>query len=212
MFPRGKHITVLDIGVGANCIYPLLGTKEYGWHFIGSDIDLHAVKIVNQLVMANGLQKMIECRHQPNALKVFKGIIKEHEVIDVSMCNPPFHSSAEAANAGTERKWKNLGHQKQNTLNFGGQHNELWCKGGELGFITQMIEESVEFKQRCLWFTTLVSKSENLKSIYFMLNKVGATVVNTINMGQGNKVSRLVVWTFLNDSEREQWCAKRFKA
>ena len=127
------------------------------------------------------------------------------------MCNPPFHSSAKEAQEGTERKWKNLGHQKQNTLNFGGQHNELWCKGGELGFITNMIEESVEFKQCCLWFTTLVSKSEHLKSINFMLNKVGAVSVKTISMSQGNKISRLVAWTFLNEEEHQQWSLKRFK-
>ncbi len=210
VIPKGKRITVLDIGVGANCIYPLLGNKEYGWNFIGSDIDIHSIKIANQIVVANGLSKMIDCRHQPNALKLFNGIIKEHEFIDITMSNPPFHSSAKEAQSVTERKWKNLGHQKSSALNFGGQQNELWCKGGELGFITHMIEESVEFKQRCLWFTTLVSKSENLKSIYFMLNKVGAVTVNTVSMSQGNKVSRLVAWTFLNEVERQQWSLKRF--
>ena len=37
--PRGPKIKCLDIGVGANCIYPILGTQEYGWSFIGADID-----------------------------------------------------------------------------------------------------------------------------------------------------------------------------
>lgn len=30
---------VLDVGVGASCIYPLLGRSIYGWGFIGSDVD-----------------------------------------------------------------------------------------------------------------------------------------------------------------------------
>ena len=34
-----KNITVLDIGTGANCIYPLLGNAEYNWSFVGTDID-----------------------------------------------------------------------------------------------------------------------------------------------------------------------------
>ena len=29
----------LDVGVGANCIYPIIGHTEYGWTFVGSDID-----------------------------------------------------------------------------------------------------------------------------------------------------------------------------
>ena len=35
VIPRGTSVTVLDIGVGANCIYPIIGVKEYGWHFVG---------------------------------------------------------------------------------------------------------------------------------------------------------------------------------
>jgi hypothetical protein len=38
--PSGEQsIRVLDIGVGASCIYPLLGFRKFGWSFIGSDID-----------------------------------------------------------------------------------------------------------------------------------------------------------------------------
>ena len=130
------------------------------------------------------------------------------------MCNPPFHSSAAEAQQGTERKWKNLGHQKniKPTLNFGGQSNELSCKGGEQAFINKMIEESSQFAQACLWFTTLVSKSENLPAIYNALKKVGAISFKTINMSQGNKISRLVAWTFLSETQHIQWSLKRWKA
>src|SRR5690606_29077932 len=41
--PRGAAIRALDVGCGANCIYPLLGHTDYGWHFVGSDIDPTAV-------------------------------------------------------------------------------------------------------------------------------------------------------------------------
>ena len=74
-----------------------------------------------------------------------------------------------------------------------------------------MIEESIQFKENSLWFTSLVSKSENLNSIYFALKKAGAITVKTINMTQGNKVSRIVAWTFLNDTQHIQWSLKRWK-
>ena len=50
--PRGKGVRVLDIGVGANCIYPLLGAREYGWRFVGSDIDPVSVKAAALLAVA----------------------------------------------------------------------------------------------------------------------------------------------------------------
>lgn len=214
IIPKGKSVTVVDIGVGANCIYPLIGHQEYGWQFIGSDIDSLSVKVANQIVESNSLSKFIECRHQSNSSCFFKGILKPNEIIDITMCNPPFHTSAAEAKSGTERKWKNLGYQKniKSSLNFGGQSNELWCKGGEQTFITKMIEESEQFSQTCLWFTSLVSKSENLPSIYNALKKVNVVNIKTINMSQGSKISRLVAWTFLTDNQHIQWSLKRWKA
>lgn len=213
IIPKGKYVKVLDIGVGANCIYPLLGNQEYGWSFIGSDVDSFSIKIANQIVQTNSLSKSIELRQQKHSTHIFNGIIKPNEIIDVTICNPPFHSSAAEAKEGTERKWKNLGQEKhiKSNLNFGGQSNELWCKGGERSFILKMIEESILFSQNCLWFTTLVSKSENLPSIYNALKKVNATDIKTISMSQGSKTSRLVAWTFMNENQHIEWSIKRWK-
>ena len=212
--PKGKSVTVLDIGVGANCIYPLLGHQEYAWQFIGSEIDPIAFKVAKQIVESNSFSNYIEIRHQTNASYIFKGIVKPTELIDITVCNPPFHSSAAEASEGSHKKWKNLGHKKTNkpVLNFGGHTNELWCKGGEVAFITKMIEESFLLKEQCLWFTSLVSKSDNLSAIYSALKKVGAISVKTINMSQGNKISRFVAWTFLSETQHIQWSLKRWEA
>ncbi len=214
IIPKGKGVNVFDIGVGANCIYPLLGHQEYGWQFIGSEIDLIALKVAKQIVESNSLSNYIDIRHQINASFIFNGIIKPTELIDITLCNPPFHSSAAEANAGSQKKWKNLGHKKTEkpVLNFGGQTSELWCKGGEVAFISKMIEESANIKEQCLWFTSLVSKSENLPAIYSVLKKVGTISIKTINMSQGNKISRLVAWTFLSETQHIQWSLKRWKS
>ncbi len=42
--PKGKKIRGLDIGVGANCIYPILGNRIYHWFFIGTDVDPVSIK------------------------------------------------------------------------------------------------------------------------------------------------------------------------
>ena len=193
VIPQGQTVRVLDIGVGANCIYPLIGHREYGWNFIGTDIDPLAISIAEGIIKENGLKSAIEIRLQKSPFHIFEGVLKENEFVDISMCNPPFHASLKEANAGTQRKWKNLG-VKTHALNFGGQSNELWCEGGEIAFITRMIEESMHVN--CKWFTTLVSKASNLPGLYRALNKAKAFEVRTINMGQGQKKSRIVAWTY----------------
>jgi 23S rRNA (adenine1618-N6)-methyltransferase len=196
---KGKSVKVLDIGVGANCIYPIIGHQEYGWTVVGTDIDPVAVKAAKAIVAANAdLSSHIEIRHQPDKNHIFQGIIKPGDSFTISMCNPPFHSSAEEANAGTKRKLQNLGkHKGKDTpLNFGGQAAELWTAGGELSFIRKMIEESQAVSSQCKWFSSLVSKSANLPFIYAALDRAQVTYYNTIDMAQGQKISRIVVWTF----------------
>jgi len=200
----GEEVTVaitgLDIGVGANCIYPILGAQIYNWKMVGADIDADAIGSARKNASSSDkLKKHIDIRHQKNNADIFAGIILENEYYHFTMCNPPFHASKEEANRGTLRKLRNLQQEKQRkkevVLNFGGQANELWCNGGEALFIKRMIKQSVIFKSQVTWFTTLVSKSDNLKNIYKQLNKLKATH-KTIAMSQGIKKSRFVAWKF----------------
>lgn len=214
--PTGDKIKCLDIGVGANCIYPIIGNSEYGWSFIGSDIDPAAIASAEHIIASNpNLVDKIECRLQAKASETFLGILKKDERIDVSICNPPFHASLEEAQAGTLRKLSNLKNKKikEPELNFGGKSIELWTEGGERRFILDMIQQSVPFAKSCCWFSTLVSKQSNLKYIYEALDKMEAVQeYKTINMGQGNKISRIVAWTFLDLEEEKAWVKERWGA
>ncbi len=197
--PTGSGVKILDIGVGANCIYPIIGHQEYGWTFVGTEVDKPAKLTAENIINHNpGLKDSISIRLQQSKRQIFKGIIQPEERFDMTICNPPFHNSKEEATKGTQRKLKNLGKATEGkpVLNFSGQNNELWYEGGELAFITNMIYESVHFKTQCQWFSSLVSKKENLKPFYTILKKVNAAAVKTIEMEQGNKVSRILVWRF----------------
>jgi len=213
--PTGPKINCMDVGVGASCIYPIIGVQEYGWSFIGSDIDPVAIESANRIVAANpGLQGKIECKLQTNQKDFFYGIIRKDEHIDLSICNPPFHASVEEAQAGTLRKLNNLHLNKDNsaTLNFGGRNHELWCDGGEEKFVRNMILQSKKFAGNCFCFSTMISKESNLKSIYRALEEAEVFAMETIPMGQGNKISRIVVWTFLNTEEQKRWKNTRWKS
>ncbi|MCK0156751.1 23S rRNA (adenine(1618)-N(6))-methyltransferase RlmF [Cellulophaga sp. F20128] len=191
-----KPIKGLDIGVGANCIYPILGSQIYNWKMVGCDIDTQAVASAKQNVSNNvKLKTEIDIRQQGDKANIFEGIIRTDEYFSFTMCNPPFHASEAEANKGTIRKLKNLGIPINRELNFGGMANELWCNGGEALFLKRMIKESVSFKNRVHYFTSLVSKSEHLPKLEKQLTKLKATYF-TVPMAQGHKKSRILVWKF----------------
>ena len=197
--PRGKKIRCLDIGVGSNCVYPIIGAVEYGWSFVGSDIDPVALDAANTIISSNPqLKERVEVRLQKNPNNTFYGVIQKGERFDLSICNPPFYPSKEAAMAETERKNKNLkqGKLKNITKNFAGKNNELWCEGGEKRFVRAMIRQSKLNADSCLWFSSVLSKSSNLKSIKAALHDVEPAHTKFIRVEQGNKVSHIVAWTF----------------
>lgn len=214
--PRGAVIQALDVGVGANAIYPLIGHCEYGWHFIGADIAPAALASARAIVQANSaLQGAIELRQQSDAAHVFLGLLQADERIDLTLCNPPFHASAEDATRGSTRKWRNLGKldpkRKLPVLNFGGQAAELWCPGGEAAFLKRMASESAQVAEQVLWFSSLVSKGGNVELLQGWLARAGASEVRILGMSQGQKQSRLVAWTFKDAAQREAWRQNRWR-
>ncbi|WP_408063516.1 23S rRNA (adenine(1618)-N(6))-methyltransferase RlmF [Vibrio nitrifigilis] len=219
-------VTMLDVGIGANCIYPMIATVEYDWQVVGSDIDPISVKHASELVRANApLRGHIECRLQKNSRSIFKGVIEPNERYTVTTCNPPFHSSLAEAMKGTERKRSNLKKNQHkrgvktpaqssgkehvsSALNFGGQKAELWCPGGEAAFLKNMAVESAQFAQQVLWFSSLISKKDNVRWMKKQLEKVGVSEVQIVEMAQGQKISRFIAWSFQNHAQRKEWITR----
>lgn len=211
--PRSKAISVLDIGVGANCIYPIIGHQAYGWRFVGSETDPVALRAARNIVAANNaLQGSIDIRHQPDSNHLLTNIARRGELFDATICNPPFFASLAEAESGTRRKTTSLGKGRPAppVRNFGGQASELWYPGGEEAFVRLLVKESRLQQSSCFWFTTLVSQSHTLPGIYKELQWAEAVEVKTIEMAQGQKKSRFVAWTFLTPEQQADWRAKRW--
>lgn len=64
---------------------------------------------------------------------ILVGVVKESESFDFCMCNPPFFESIEEAGLNPK-------------TSCGGTAEEMVCPGGELAFVTQIIEDSVSLK------------------------------------------------------------------
>ncbi|BET65626.1 23S rRNA (adenine(1618)-N(6))-methyltransferase RlmF [Opitutales bacterium ASA1] len=196
---EGGPVSILDVGTGANCIYPLVGASEFGWRFVGVDVDTAAVRWARKLLAANpATAARIELRVQPSRDRFFRGVIGADERFDATVCNPPFHASAAAAAAGTRRKAENLRGRAAAAVApaHAGVAGELWCPGGEAAFLRGMIRESAAIGARCRWFTALVSRSDHLDMLYRVLEYARATRVRTIAMAHGAKRSRILAWTF----------------
>ncbi len=206
--PTGHTMKVLDIGVGASLVYPIIGHKEYEWSFVGADTDTIALKSAQKIIDENKvLEDAVILRHQKASSNVLKGIVEKEDEFDLVMCNPPFHASAEEASAATERKWTNLKGKSEGkpTLNFGGQNAELIYPGGEEIFVKRMISQSAQLPQNAFWYTSFISKEVTLKPVLSALKKMKALEVRSVKMGQGQKHSRFIAWTFLNETEQRNW-------
>ncbi|CAM3002067.1 23S rRNA (adenine(1618)-N(6))-methyltransferase RlmF [Vibrio mytili] len=220
---KGKYphheVRALDIGVGANCIYPIVGVTEYGWHYTGSDVDAKSIQSAQAIVDRNAaLSGRIVLIKQVNQSNIYRGVIRPGERYDVTTCNPPFHRSAQEAAMGSQRKVDNLkANQRKKgakptsadpvkpTLNFGGQNAELWCEGGEAAFVRKMANESQAFSAQVLWFTTLISKKDNVRPMRKQLEKLGVKSIRVVEMSQGQKISRFIAWSYMDKEQRKVW-------
>ncbi|MGB1296148.1 MAG: 23S rRNA (adenine(1618)-N(6))-methyltransferase RlmF [Flavobacteriales bacterium] len=200
-----KPLKGLDIGVGANLIYPLLGHKIYGWNFIGSEINTESLAWGKHLLEKNPeIGKAIKIRRQKHSGLIFEKIIGKTEKFDFTMCNPPFYASEQDAIEANLRKTKNLNLKQER--NFGGVNSELWCNGGEIGFLSNMIAESEKQQIRVMWFTTLVSRKEVLEKLERKI-KANKKIQDyrVVTMTQGQKQSRMLAWTFQTKKQMEIW-------
>ena len=209
--PEGAQIRAMDIGCGANCIYPLIGHSEYRWRFVGAEIDPVSLASAERILAANSnLQAHISLRQQPDKQRCFEHVLETGEFLDLTLCNPPFHDSPEQMVRGTQRKWKNLGKWDgkpidKAALNFGGQSNELWCEGGEVAFISRMMKESQRHTTQVYWFTSLVSRQAALPELKQVLKRLNVTQHKVVTMTQGQKSSRFIAWTFLTPEQQAVW-------
>lgn len=211
---KGLNIRVLDIGTGANLIYPIVGSRMYRWQFVGSELDPISIDNAEKIIAENpNLKPSVTVRKQNDAACIFNGIIEKDDYFQLTMCNPPFFKSRKEADSARMRKSRNLsaarGGPKANvkpSANFGGSASELYCPGGELKFVQQMIQESANYSQQVGWFTSLISNGDNVTPLLKVLRSAGATDYGAtdykvVAMAQGNKNSRMLAWTFKSPSQ-----------
>ncbi|KAJ1770196.1 hypothetical protein IW140_004867 [Coemansia sp. RSA 1813] len=202
-FWPGNTVRGLDIGTGASCIYPLLGTRYIrGSEFVGTDINQASVAVAQQNVRTNALDDRIRVylNDDRNTVLPIDSVgfpmptpDADGSAFTFCMCNPPFYDSPEERQQ--LRQMKPIGRP---TLDTGGKDDELYTVGGEEAFLERLVEESAVHKQRIKWYTTMVGKKGTLKALKAKIRDAGAKHVSEGALIQGRTTRWVLAWSFLD--------------
>ncbi|KUJ16479.1 DUF890 domain protein [Mollisia scopiformis] len=187
-----REVLGLDIGTGASAIYPLLGCSQRPqWRFAGTDIDDKSLQFARQNVLENELQSRIKLlKTQPSdpLLPLDK---MGFENIDFSMCNPPFYESKADMLTSAAAK------QRPPFTASTGSENEMVTTGGEVAFVSRMIDESLILKDRVQWYTSMLGKFSSVGVIVQKLKENSIDNYAVTEFVQGTKTRRWAVgWSF----------------
>ncbi|CAD6504817.1 BgTH12-00320 [Blumeria graminis f. sp. triticale] len=187
-----RHIIGLDVGTGASCIYPLLGsTMRSNWQFIATEVDEKSLEFARANIELNNLESRI---------RLVKTDLKDPLLpldylacarIDFTMCNPPFFESTEDMLSSAKAK------KKPPFTACTGSKSEMVTAGGEVAFVMRMIDESLMLKSRVRWFTSMLGKRSSLAVIQSKLGEVGIENFAITEFIQGSKTKRwAIAWSF----------------
>ncbi|KAJ1739157.1 hypothetical protein LPJ68_004930 [Coemansia sp. RSA 1086] len=199
-FPPSQSISGMDIGCGASCIYPLLGVQVLNCSFVGTDINSESIACAQKNVAANHMQSKIRLflnSDQNVTLPLDAEGFPSNEadadgsVFTFSMCNPPFYKSQD------ERQQLARFKARLPSLDTNGKDEELYAEGGEEGFLTRMIDESVKLGKHIKWYSTMVGKKSTLLLLKAHLRQSQAKHIREGTLIQGKTTRWVLAWTFL---------------
>ena len=184
----------IDIGCGASVIFPLLGHRAFGWHFVATEVDQSAVAAARHNVALNGLQSAIEVREVADRRRLLVGVVAADDAhFSFLVTNPPFFHSRAAAQLNPHRA-------------SAATESELCYDGGELAFVRQLYADSVHLRRRIDWFTCMLGAKESLRTLRAELVRAqrqssaarGAAPcqIRTTTFVQGRQTRWGLAWTF----------------
>ena len=189
---KREQFTGLDIGVGASCVYPLLGHRICGWNYVGTEIDRKYFEWAMRNVKRNGFEKHVELRH----VKEDDDLVSERdaEKVDFCMCNPPFFEDEDEVSPHPSRACS-------------GSSNEMITKGGEVKFVSRIIENSLKLGTKLKWYTSMLGRKRSIKTLVRKLrssNRVKEIVSSVFIQGQTRRWG--LAWSFheVEDSDTKK--------
>ncbi|KAI2794133.1 RNA N6-adenosine-methyltransferase METTL16 [Penicillium oxalicum] len=187
-----RGVVGLDVGTGCCSIYPLLGCKvRPRWRFIATDIDEQNLQTARANVSRNGLDSRIKIIKSTADAPLFALDTFEQDTLDFTMCNPPFYASEQDMLSSAESK---------SYVPFSactGAAVEMIVAGGEVAFVTRMIEESRQLRHRVQWYSSMLGKLSSVTTLVELLIKYDNNNYAVTEFVQGSKTKRwALAWSW----------------
>ncbi|ORX68754.1 hypothetical protein DL89DRAFT_268528 [Linderina pennispora] len=188
------EVVGLDIGTGASCIYPLLGARAIkNSKFIGSDINQESIEVANDNIKRNCLLSRIQT--YLNTTRTRKIPLDAagfpYKTLSFCMCNPPFYAD--------EKERARLENMKGEApiLSTSGKDDEFYTDGGELAFVIGLVDESLVFRNRVRWYTTMVGRKSTLVELRKRLRSEKDVIrIKEHKITLGKTTRQFIAWSF----------------
>ncbi|CAI6330466.1 unnamed protein product [Periconia digitata] len=190
-----RTITGLDIGTGASAIYTMLLLRTRpAWTMCATDIDSKSFSsAVLNLTLNNLVTRTKMLQTIPSNPLIPLQHLDHHSTLDFTICNPPFFTSAAEMSSSLAGSKKALPPSSICT----GAEVEMVCPGGDLGFATRILHESLTLRQKVRWYTTLLGKLDSAKQLITLLKQHDINNWAVCAIDAGGKTKRWVVgWSF----------------
>ena len=193
-YDPNRQVQGLDIGTGASAIYTMLCLRSRpNWSMCATDIDKKSFDAAARNLALNNLMtrtKLLQTT-QLNPLIPLAAFGVDH--LDFTICNPPFFTNSSDMRSSLKGEGKSL---KPNAVCTGSE-NEMVCPGGDYGFATTMVNESLVLREKVQWYSSMFGKLDSAKAIIVLLKKRGITnwAVGVIEAGSSTK-RWIVAWSF----------------
>ncbi|KAM7538112.1 hypothetical protein Aperf_G00000063498 [Anoplocephala perfoliata] len=197
--------TVVDIGTGSCCIYPIIGAKKNGWNFIGSESDTrnyqHSLETIQRNNLADQIKLIRICDESSAPLQqVFDGyyssmgVLPSQIMVDVVMANPPFFENvADAIGADSSRSFARPPPKSTSSA----ARNESQTLGGEVGFARRLAEDSLRYGNNVKVFTLMLGKKRSVPAVRRIMKELNITQTSVYEMCQGRVMRWGFAWTFI---------------
>lgn len=189
---KKDDVVGVDIGTGASCVLALLANRQCGWDFLATETDPEAFAQAVENVGRNNLQENVKVLQVDSLVSAVEKA--EGRQVDFCVCNPPFFSSAEEADAKSKAEEQG---RDPPTSDMGGTDSEkVWQHTGEVGFFHDvLLRDSLQLRDKVGIYTCMLGKNSSVKQILATLqDKVKSCRVAEFHQGKTTRYA--VAWTF----------------
>lgn len=191
-----RKVTGLDIGTGASGIYAMLCMKSRpNWSMCTTDIDKVSFESAAANFAKNNMLSRVRMLHTTTSMSLIPLEGLGTQQLDFTICNPPFFTDSAEMEKSLSGEGKATGPNAICT----GSNNEMICPGGDLGFVTRIVNESLVLREKVTWYSSMLGKLSSAKAIVELLKSHGITnwAVGVLDPGTKTGTKRwTVAWSF----------------